>query len=249
MWSLEYELIAILLLAAIIGLLMGRFLCKSGENDERVKKKKVMGAYQSLKEAYSKGEERLVTQVSLNQEQEDSIAELEQMVSNLKTQLNSSDKHGAEHLDQLKVLQKYKTRFEALSNEFKLQESQIERLKEEKRGHIENIEGLETSNGILGQSLESLEEMHEVTEENLENLTELNEEQRKKLEELTLSEEALRVQLDNYKMEKHDRLEFLEKEYAVVAEKLNLVIDEKEDLMSRIRAISSVVGAVGVNES
>jgi chromosome segregation ATPase len=248
MWNLEYELIAILLITAIIGLLMGRFLCKSGESDEKIKKEKVVRAYQDLQVVNTLSEKRLKEQTLANQEQEDSIAELEQMVSNLKTQLNSSDKHGAEHLEQLKVLQKYQTRFEALSIEFSVQEKQLEKLKEEKREHIENIEALETSNGILGQSLESLEEVHEVSEENLERVSADNEEHRIKIEELLSIEKELRESLENYKIEKHERLEYLEKEYAQVVEKLNFVIDEKEDLMSRIRAISSVVGAVGVEE-
>jgi chromosome segregation ATPase len=249
MWILENELIAILLITAIIGLLMGRFLCKSGESEEKIKKEKVLRAYQALQVVSTSSEKRLKEQTFANQEQEESIAQLEQMVSNLKTQLNASEKHGAEHLDELKVLQKYQTRFEALSREFTVQEKQLEKLKEEKREHIENIEALETSNGILGQSLESLEEVHEVSEESLETVRAENEKHRTQIAELLNSEKELRESLENYKIEKHDRLEYLEKEYVQVVEKLNFVIDEKEDLMSRIRAISSVVGAVGVEEN
>ena len=249
MWNLEYELIAILLVAAIIGLLMGRFLCKSGESEEKIKKSRVITAYKALQVDFDKAEERLSEQVSLNHMHEDSIAQHEQTIANLSTRLDSSDKHGAQHLDDLKVLEKYKTRFEGLSKEFGIQNKQIESLKDEKSSNIETIHAFETNTKILEETLSSLDEKYEETAQVLEDVSLLSQDQKKSIDELSLREKELIEQLDNYKIDRHDRLEFLEKEYKEVAEKLNIVIDERDDLVARIRAISSVVGAIGVEDA
>ena len=249
MWNLEYELIAVLLVAALIGLLMGRFLCKSGESEEKIKKSRVITAYNALQADFDKSEERLAEQVSITQHYEDTIAQQEQSIANLSTRLDSSDKHGAQHLDDLKVLEKYKTRFEALSNEFEVQTVQIEKLKDEKSANVETIHNFETSSRILEQNLATLTDKHDETTEAFEEVTALSEEQKKEIEALVLSEESLREALKNYKIDKHERLDFLEEEYDKLVKELNVVIEEREDLVARMRAISSVVGAVGVEES
>jgi chromosome segregation ATPase len=238
MWNLELELIAILLTAAIIGLLMGRFLCKSGEAEEKAKKASIITAYKALEIDFKKSEERLAEQVSLNHEYADNIAEQEQNILNLETKLSSSDKHSSKCLEELKVLEKYKTRFEALSREFNLQVEQIETLKGIKSTNIETIDGFETSSRILEQNFSSLSTEHAKTSEILEHVSTLSKEQQEEIDKLK-----------NAKIERNERLEFLEKEYPTLVEKLNISIADRDDLMARIRAISSVVGAVGVEES
>jgi chromosome segregation ATPase len=238
MWNLELELIAIILIAAVIGLIMGRFLCKSGEADEKAKNVSNITAYKALEINFQKSEERLGEQVSVNHVHEDNIAEQEQNILNLKTKLTSSDKHSAKCLEELKVLEKYKTRFEALTKEFNLQVEQIEVLKGVKSTNIETIDGFETSSRILEQNFSSLTDEHAKTSEILEHVTNLSKEQQEEINKLK-----------NAKVERNERLEFLEKEYPTLVDKLNVSIADREDLMARIRAISSVVGAVGVEES
>ena len=238
MWNLEYELIAILLTAAIIGLFMGRFLCKSGEADEKAKKASLLTAYKALELEFKKSEERLTEQLSLNHIHEDNIAEQEQSILNLETKLASSDRHSTKCLEELKVLEKYKIRFEALTKEFTLQVEQIELLKGVKSTNIETIDGFETSNRILEQNFASLSDEHAKTSEILEHVSKLSKEQQEEIDKLK-----------NTKIERNKRLEFLEKEYPLLVDKLNVSIADREDLMARIRAISSVVGAVGVDES
>jgi len=237
MWNLEYELIAILLTAAVIGLLMGRFLCKSGEADEKAKKANIITAYKALDIEFKKSEERLTEQLSLNHDHADNIAEQEQTILNLETKLTSSNKHSSKCLEELKVLAKYKTRYEALTKEFELQVQQIEALKGVKSTNIETIDGFETSSRILEQNYNSLSEEHAKTSKILEHVSKLSQEQQEEIEKLK-----------NTKIEKNERLEFLEKEYPILVDKLNVSIADREDLMARIRAISSVVGAVGVEE-
>ena len=238
MWNLELELIAVILTAAIIGLLMGRFLCKSGEAEQKAKKASIITAYKALELEFEKSEERLSEQVSLSHVYEDNLAEQEQSILNLQTKLASSDKHSTKCLEDLKILEKYKTRFEALTKEFNLQVKQIEDLKGIKSSHRETIDDLRTSHKILEQNHKSLIEQHAKTSEILEQVTTLSEEQQEEIEKLK-----------NIKIERNKRLEFLEEEYPQLVDKLNVSIADREDLMTRIRAISSVVGAVGVEKS
>jgi peptidoglycan hydrolase CwlO-like protein len=77
-----------------------------------------------------------------------------------------------------------------------------------------------------------------LTSEILEHVTNLSKEQQEEINKLK-----------NAKVERNERLEFLEKEYPTLVDKLNVSIADREDLMARIRAISSVAGAVGVEES
>ncbi len=238
MWNLELELIVIILTAAIIGLLMGRFLCKSGEAEEKAKKASIITAYNALEIDFKKSEERLAEQLSVNHLYEDTIAEREQSILNLTTKLTSSEKHGAKHLEDLKVLEKYKTRFEALTKEFELQVKQIETLKGVKSTNTETIDGFETSSRILEQNFFTLTKEHAKTTEILEHITRLSQEQKEEIDKLK-----------NSKIEKHERLAFLEEEYGEIIEKYNTAVEARDDLMARIRAISSVVGAVGVEDS
>jgi chromosome segregation ATPase len=248
MWNLEYELVAILLIAAIIGLLMGRFLCKSGEADEKAKKISIITAYKALQIDFNKSEARLNEQVSISHVYEDTLAEQKQSITNLATKLASSNKHSAKHLEDVKVLAKYQTRFEALTKEFEIQNSKIEMLKNEKDSNIETIDGFETSSRILDQNFNSLNYKHDETVHVLEEVSLLSKEQKKQIDALLERESYLLQELKNFKIDKHDRLLFLEKEYTSISTKLNTAIDERDDLMTRIRAISSVVGAVGVEE-
>ena len=248
MWNLEYELIAILLITATIGLFMGRFLCKSGETEEKIKKSRIITSYKSLQVDFNKSEERLAEQVSLNQTHEDTLAQQAQEIVNLTTQLNTSDKHSAKHLEELKVLEKYKTRFEALSSEFEIQNKQIESLKDEKSTNIESLHSFETNTRILEQNFSSLSSKYEETTLAFKEIIELSEEQKKQIEEFIMNERELLGKLENHKIDKEERLHFLEEEYDRLISKLNILIEEKEDLTTRIRAISSVVGAVGVEE-
>jgi DNA repair exonuclease SbcCD ATPase subunit len=246
MWNLEYELIAILLLSAVIGLIMGRFLCKSKESEEKSKNLRLLRSHKALEVEFNKSQNRLNEQISTNHTYEDALSEQKQSISNLTTRLNSSSKHEAIHLEELKVLEKYKTRYEALNKEFGLQSELVEKLKNEKSSKIETIDGLKTDGSTLEHNLSSLQDKHKNTLIELEQLDFVSQKQKKQIDELLIRENELTEKLKNSKIKKKERLDFLEKEYEKVSSLLNSTIDERDDLISRIRAISSVVGAVGV---
>ncbi len=280
MWSLEYELIAILLLAAIIGLIMGRFLCKSGESEEKIKKEKVTYAFNALQSDVKK---QLITieeqQDSIN-EKERNISDLEQTVANLSTRLVTSDAQSQTVLEELKVLEKYKMRFEALNKEFDVQVNFIETLKAQKRGALEKIEKYKVEVNRLEQSIINLEEKNskiianqEIQEKHLDALIRTNKNQDKTINELSTLKEKNRLSLEhgtkrealmNQQLQENssiiEQLKDIEEEYHLYKESFNkeklLKLEEhleklyveREDLISRLRAISSVVNAVGVEE-
>ena len=293
MWNLEYELIAILILAAIIGVLMGRFLCKSGETEERLEKEKVITAFKSIKHDLIESQDRFEEQSSIMMHQKERISILEQDNSNFQMQLNSSEAERQKLLEELKELEKYRSRFEALSQEFDFQSQQVESIKSEKAQQLEEIESQKTNINVLEHALSELESKHAKVEAELDQALEVNRKEQQKLKEVyhlnDISMTALndmtdqREQLSEELKEKREeskrlgdllhereedfallekefaaykqsfniddeRLSYLEKEFETLSQNFNTVLTDRDDLLSRIRAISSVVGAVGVNE-
>jgi chromosome segregation ATPase len=280
MWNLEYELIAILLLTAIIGLLMGRFLCKSGESEEKRAKDKV--SY-SLKSAQS---DLVSLQVKADNQQEtiklheQNLSQLEQDKSNLSSRLESSELQSQTLLLELKELEKYRTRYEALSKEFEVQSELMEELRTQKGSGLEEIEQFKVQTNTLKQNIANMEEENSgivayknKQEELLDELVTVNKNQEKTIQELTLLKdensvrleegEKLQTELEQQVKENREEIEKLkeiEEEYSVYKEafneekllklekRLEVLYEEREDLTSRLRAISSVVNAVGVEE-
>lgn len=326
MLSLGIELIVVLLLMAVVGLLMGRFLCKSGESDEKEQKKKVIHAFQTSQSELEISRERVKEQ-SLNMtELEDTIARREQHIRNMETKLLSSDKHRVKLLEELKTLEKYKARFESLTEEFDVQKSELEILKSDKIENQKKIDGFKISTNRLNKTifnsksseveleseiekldqtvnrqkeayrestskrekkyeeliqeshkkhqeklnskdnaydklqhqkekayremLESKEEAYETLEKSrtkiyqnmLESKNELYQELREELESVESEYEEFKI---NYNLDS-DRLNTIEEENQKIYNTLDTIAHERDDLLARLRAISSVVGAVGI---
>ena len=280
MWNLEYELIAILLLTAIIGLIMGRFLCKSGESEEKIKKEKVIYALNSLQSDTKKQLTTIEEQQDIINEKERNISDLEQRVANLSSRLVSSDEQSQTLLEELKGLEKYKIRFEALTKEFDVQENFIKTLKVQKREALEVIEEYKGEVKRLKENIVNLEKNNSETIANkeqqtkrLDALIQTNKKQDKIINELTALKEKAKVSLEhagkrealmNQQLQENssiiEKLKDMEAEYYSYKESFNKekllnleehiekLYVEREDLTSRLRAISSVVNAVGVEE-
>ncbi len=266
MLSLGLELIAIFLLVAVIGVLMGRFLCKSGESEEREKRKKVIYAYEStLKELeFQKNRvEEYATQLQLK---EDYIAQCEQNIHSLNTKLDSSNQERKQLLEELKVLDKYKSKFESLDKEFKIHSKMLEQLKDEKINNQKEIADFKILTNELNKNISSLEENREELEKEILSLNNQLKEQKEHYEKLIqqineLHEEDKSKALEEYQeiksdyenfVETHnldsDRLLTLEIENEKMYHLLNSVEIERDDLLNRLRAISSVVEAVGIEQ-
>jgi chromosome segregation ATPase len=238
MWSLESELIIVLLVASFIGLLMGRFLCKNGESEERIEKEKVLYALTDAKNNFLNQEIMLKKLQEHLKEKEEHIAELEQHNNNILTQFNTSDNQRILLLKELQVFEKYKSRFEALTTEFEVQTELIKNLNQEKRVCLEKMDSSQALIERLSEKnikiLEKSSELSQIIEKaNLEI---------ERLKKLVVSLEVHKEKFNDEKIKK-----FIEIEKYLRAELENIEI-ERDDLVSRLRAISSVVGAVGVEE-
>jgi len=238
MWSLESELIIVLLVASFIGLLMGRFLCKNGESEERIEKEKVLYALSDAKNNFLNQEIMLKKLQEHLKEKEEHIAELEQHNNNIITQFNTSDNQRVLLLKELQVLEKYKSRFDALTTEFEVQTELIKNLNQEKRVSLEKMDSSQALIERLSEKnikiIEKSSELSRIVEEaNLEI---------ERLKKLVVSLEVHKEKFNDEKIKK-----FIEIEKYLRAELENIEI-ERDDLVSRLRAISSVVGAVGVEE-
>lgn len=266
MLSLEYEIGIFLTISAIIGVLMGRFLCKSGETEERIKKEKFIKSFKSSQLELKKSETMLQNfKIDIKDSQE-KIAILEQEITNLNTKLSSSDTQRMKILDDLRELEKYETRFKALNSEFELQSNLIKELQKDKSFYIQKLESSDTFTKILKEKLSQ-------TKEKSDKIIIINNKQTKELKDLndtyknniTLKEKLEKLEkMFNIRNSEYDkiyskyndyktliikddkRLIFLEKEYLEATQLLDITLIQRDDLLSRIRAISSVVNAVGV---
>ena len=298
MLNLEFELIAILILAAVIGILMGRFLCKSGESEEREKKKKVIHAFKASENELNLSRESIKKQLLILKGQEDKIAEQEQEISNSRTKVNSSDTQRVKLLDELKFLEKYKSRFESLDREFKLQNKILDGLKEEKILNQKEIADfkiltdelnknivyfkekgceLESSVATLEEKIRQERNKHEEAYEQLEQgssikykeIIEIKNNAYNSLEEsksrdykemidskteayaiLQKDLERVESEYEEFKLSytlDNERLEKLEEDNSKIYHTLETIVLERDDLVARLRAISSVVGAVGID--
>ncbi len=304
MLSLGYELIAIFLLVAVIGVLMGRFLCKSGESEEREKKKKFIYAYESTQKELVFQQNRVEEYASQLQLKEDYIAQYEQTIHNLNTKLESSNQERKRLLEELKVLDKYKSKFESLDNEFEIQAKMLEELKDEKINNQKEIADFKILTNELNKNIANMQknigeleeevaylnenqkdnkehyegviqkanEAHEAYKINIlkehkeykiktlkeyeaykvETLKEQEAHKAKMLKEYDELEKSYRELKSEYQefVETHnldsDRLATLEIDNEKMYHILKSVEMERDDLLNRLRAISSVVGAVGI---
>jgi len=350
MLDLEIELLIVLIIIAIIGIVMGRFLCKSGEKEEREEKKKVIYAYKTAQHQMEIYENQIGEHTLENHQLESQLSDFKQRYSNAQTALNVSDNQREKLLKDLKVLEKYKSRFESLQNEFKLQNGLLDELKGQKIKNLEKIGELETIKGNQEKSISNLNKKYQESNSEIDRLEEiirkkdlsteelelklkekykviieekdnaykkleedkekeykdmlqeknraydkleedktkecknmLNEingayddlEQEKNREykdmrqeynetieklkeehtssyiELKQEKESIEDEYETFKINFNldsDRLESLEHDYEKMYGTLNRVIEERDDLLSRLRAISSVVGAVSVEK-
>ena len=266
MLSLEYEIGLLLTISAIIGVLMGRFLCKSGEIEQRSKKEEFKKIFE-LSQSKVKNSEIIITELKTNiQDEKNNTAKLEQTITNLNTKLSSSNSQRVKILDDLRELEKYETRFKALDSEFKLQSNLVEKLKKEKSLNIQKLESSTTLITILNQKVKDtqeksdkiiiinnnqtkeLKDFHKIYKDN-KILIEKIEKLEKLLEQKNNQYNLIENEYKNYKSSikiDNKRLIFLEKEYNKTNQILDITITQRDDLLSRIRAISSVVEAVGV---
>jgi len=161
MLDLEIELIVVLIIVAIIGIVMGRFLCKSGEKEEREEKKKVIYAYKTAQHQMGIYENKIDEHTVENHQLESQLSDFKQKYNNAQTALNISDNQREKLLKDLKILEKYKSRFEALQNEFKLQNRLLDELKGQKIKNLEKIGELESIKSNQEKSILNLNKKYQ----------------------------------------------------------------------------------------
>ncbi|RUM75641.1 MAG: hypothetical protein DSZ11_01825, partial [Sulfurovum sp.] len=96
-----------------------------------------------------------------NHQIESQLSDFKQKYNNAQTALNISDNQREKLLKDLKVLEKYKSRFEALQNEFKLQNRLLDELKGQKIKNLEKIGELETIKSNQEKSISNLNKKYQ----------------------------------------------------------------------------------------
>jgi len=229
MLDLEIELIVVLIIVAIIGIVMGRFLCKSGEKEEREEKKKVIYAYKTAQHQIGIYENQIDEHTVENHQLESQLSDFKQKYNNAQTALNISDNQREKLLKDLKVLEKYKSRFEALQNEFKLQNILLDELKGQKIKNLEKIGELETIKSNQEKSILNLNKKYQDSNSEIARLEAIIRQKDLSTEELELKlkekYKAIIEEKDNaYKKLEEDK----DKEYKDMLHEINSAYEKLE---------------------
>jgi chromosome segregation ATPase len=173
MSDLVLELLLILLLAAALGWFLGRYLCKSGEYEERAHKQQLSKQLASLQTDLQHREQALEdARYQLNQSS-NLTAELSQHKEGLNAQLDSLHQERDNLLVTLQELEVCHTRLNTLTAEFDLQRQQTLKLQADR----DNLAGQ------LGTAQETLH----YTSEQLIQTRQQNQVQQAELDKLTLA--------------------------------------------------------------
>ena len=139
MWNLEYELALILISAAIIGWIMGRFVCKSNEHKERSNNKALANENQRLEKLLTDKDTEIHKAGSKILAKNDQIIELEHRNNTTKTMLDTLRHEHDSTLSQLQTLKPFQAKFKQLSEDYDKQSQQIVQFKSDLQKHQEEL--------------------------------------------------------------------------------------------------------------
>ncbi|HHH49831.1 MAG TPA: DUF1049 domain-containing protein [Saprospiraceae bacterium] len=248
MWNLEYELTLILIVAAIIGWFMGRFVCKSNEHQERSNNKALNKENQRLEALIAEKDTEIHAISNKVMSKNDQIKELEHENNTANTLLETLKHEHESNLSQLQKLKPFQAQFEQLSQDYDVQSQQIiqhkttlQKLQEELNktqvklaDYTKKAAELEQQNALLNKKIDTLNHQ-------LNNSQDEYGSQKDKFIELVERYNELKKEAES----NQEKVEKAAQDKQILKQKISQITEENGDLISRLRAISSVVGAVG----
>ena len=250
MLNLELELLGILILVAVIGLLMGRFLCKNGEYTERAEKEKSINEYKTLHSELESILTRENKQLYIIKELNDKLIEQEDKIDSFNSKQFSLNTQREELLRELHAMEIYKPKFKSLKKEYDIKLKEIDKLKEDNIINKKIISNFEISTNELDRKLEYIKEKNLKFKDNI---NRYQAQLQSKTKELELSKKEIKsVESDyaefkiNYNLN-NNKIKMLESDNKKLYHTLENIVFERDNLLSRLRAISSVIGVVGID--
>ena len=218
MWNLLTELSLLFLIAILIGWLMGRYLCKSGEIDERNQKESFLKekthlatTLQQRDGEYQKALQKINTNEKL-------IAEHEQKISSLHGQLDALSNEKEKLLENLQELSQVETLLKALTEDHQHEQKQHRRYRNksieltDQRDNLINVRNtlndkLNTAESQLQSKIFELENMSTRTKEQKSTIKRLEHEKDDLIQAVKLDKAQLTQELEREKDKAILRLE------------------------------------------
>ncbi|WMP19446.1 hypothetical protein [Thiothrix lacustris] len=247
MSSLVIQLFFILLLASAIGWFLGRYLCKSGEHQERAEKNRLAKQLETLQaELQSRYQQLEDDRTQLNQHHAQN-ATLSQQKEGLNAQLTTL----RQERDQLQLkMQEFaacQSRLTTQTEEFNLYKQQMQELRLLKTTQETRVDNLQEN---LNRTVKELEQARQQTQEKqvqldycradnarqVQSIADLEEDR------LQLKQQCQSLRTDAQKF--NDRFDLIMKEKYKLSLEMERLQGEKQDYAGRLRAIASAVDAI-----
>lgn len=159
MWTLVTELSVFFLIAASIGWLMGRYLCKSNEIEERNEKKKYLSQKNQLHNELTQCQEEYQASVKHLNGSEKKYVNAELQVTNLQAKLILLTKENKQLTDQLLTAKQIKIKLEDITQDYQYEQEQRHRYREKNSKLKDERDNLIDTRNTLIEKLHSTESL------------------------------------------------------------------------------------------
>lgn len=271
------EIVFLLLATAFVSALLGRFLCKSNERAISGEKKQCLAELTQVQKQRDSWEIQSNQWQKKLVETDEKLANKEYEKNSLKTQLDASEKERADLLIEVKKNDVCKAKVASLTEELKTGQAQLHIALKKIENLQNKIVEVTQKNSALEENLDQakrfgrdMTEKHNVLQENYQQLEQENkalqldrqallklqkihqklEMESKDLPALrrkvkALTEERNTLQKANQHLQ--EQLASISAAHDEQAEIVLRLMSQRDDFLSRLNAVSSVVGAMGIN--
>lgn len=259
MFHLITELTIVLLIAAFIGWLTGRYVCKSGEYEENKKNQQLLTQNQLLEKDVTQQHQALQNTRDMLKQSEADCATLAQHNHTQDTQIQTLTAQQKELLLERQQLEQCLSKQEGLHEDMDLLKQQQRQFKARDLQQSEEIEVLlKTQRKYEKEGQHQQQMLQEVEQENQKlqlRITLLNSEKEELAKRLQQSQKENQV-LHNKSSVLHEdtvnfnqKMEALQRKMDDLKQRNEAMSIENNDYLGRLRAISSVVDVVGTAQS
>lgn len=153
MWNLIAELSLLFCIIAVISWLMGRYLCKNGEVEQRSLKKQLIKEKELLQSQLENRDTEFKSALEQINESETLIAGYEQQIAALRGQTGALDDEREHHIEKLQGLKQTEGQLNSLIEDHKYEKEQHHRYREKTIQLTDQRDDLVTLRNKLGEQL------------------------------------------------------------------------------------------------
>ncbi len=237
MLNLLTELSLVLATAAFIGWLMGRYLCKSGEYEQRSNNKSLQKKNTFLQSQLDQREKEYQLMLQKTQEITTHNTQLEQQLVAATEKIESLTAEREEHLLRLQESAQYRSRLKTLMEDYEIEKQQRLKQKQKVINLTEQIDEWANQQNSLQKKLDATKKHCQQKERELDNTTRAYEEQAEELAHLATSAKQLQETLKRNK-QLETELAQIQEEYATLQSRLQQTGNDYSKLQKRCATLS-----------